>query len=58
MIANIIITFYSHSQYFGTKNDEIDPRKKMTDREYQVAGNLLTIWEFEGYLKYSPMFYG
>ena len=30
----------------------------MSEQEYKVAGNLFTIWEFEGYLKYSPMFYG
>ncbi|XP_061400268.1 transmembrane channel-like protein, partial [Musca vetustissima] len=58
MIALPLVLFVIGPEYFGTKNDEIDPRKKMTEREYKVAGNLLTIWEFEGYLKYSPMFYG
>ncbi|XP_075163206.1 transmembrane channel-like [Haematobia irritans] len=58
MIALPLVLFVIGPEYFGTKNDEIDPRKKMTDREYKVAGNLLTIWEFEGFLKYSPMFYG
>lgn len=45
-------------KYFATKHDETDPRKKMSSKEFEVAGNLFTIWEFEGYLKYSPMFYG
>lgn len=45
-------------QYFATKKDETDPRKQMSDPEKRVAGNLFTFWEFEGYLKYSPMFYG
>uniref|UniRef100_A0A1I8MDH9 TMC domain-containing protein n=1 Tax=Musca domestica TaxID=7370 RepID=A0A1I8MDH9_MUSDO len=58
MIALPLVLFVIGPEYFGTKNDEIDPRKRMTDRENKVAGNLLTIWEFEGYLKYSPMFYG
>ncbi|XP_073840096.1 transmembrane channel-like [Musca autumnalis] len=58
MIALPLVLFVIGPEYFGTKNDEIDPRKKMTERESKVAGNLLTIWEFEGYLKYSPMFYG
>lgn len=46
------------TQYFATKHDESDPRKRMSESEYQIAGNLFTFWEFEGYLKYSPMFYG
>lgn len=46
------------AQYFATKHDEADPRKRMSEPEYKVAGNLFTFWEFEGYLKYSPMFYG
>lgn len=45
-------------QYFATKHDESDPRKRMSESEYKIAGNLFTFWEFEGYLKYSPMFYG
>lgn len=45
-------------QYFATKHGETDPRKRMSDPEARVAGNLFTFWEFEGYLKYSPMFYG
>uniref|UniRef100_T1GJ23 Uncharacterized protein n=1 Tax=Megaselia scalaris TaxID=36166 RepID=T1GJ23_MEGSC len=35
-----------------------DSRKTITEREEKIAGNLMTYWEFEGYLKYSPLFYG
>lgn len=33
-------------------------RKKVKDDEAQNALNLKEVWEFEGYLKYSPIFYG
>lgn len=35
-----------------------DSRKQMLPEESAVASNLITIWDFEGYLKYSPLFYG
>ncbi|KAI9588317.1 hypothetical protein GQX74_004163, partial [Glossina fuscipes] len=58
IIALPLVAFVIGPEYFATKHDEVDPRKKMTDDENYVAGNLFTIWEFEGYLKYSPLFYG
>ncbi|XP_017088341.3 transmembrane channel-like protein [Drosophila bipectinata] len=58
MIAIPLVAFVIGPEYFATKPDETDPRKKMSDPEKRVAGNLFTFWEFEGYLKYSPMFYG
>lgn len=33
-------------------------RKKMLPEERNKSTNLLTLWEFEGVLKYSPIFYG
>lgn len=33
-------------------------RKIIMDDERRNASNLLTLWEFEGILKYSPIFYG
>lgn len=30
----------------------------MLPEERAVASKLITIWDFEGYLKYSPLFYG
>ncbi|XP_037945139.1 uncharacterized protein LOC119677740 [Teleopsis dalmanni] len=58
MIAIPLMAFVIGPEYFATKYNEIDPRKKMSDQEFKVAGNFLTFWEFGGYLKYSPMFYG
>ncbi|KAH8369576.1 hypothetical protein KR093_000203, partial [Drosophila rubida] len=58
MIAIPLVAFVIGPEYFATKHDETDPRKRMSEPEYRVAGNLFTFWEFEGYLKYSPMFYG
>ncbi|XP_017081180.2 uncharacterized protein LOC108114624 [Drosophila eugracilis] len=58
MIAIPLVAFVIGPEYFATKHGETDPRKMMSDPEARVAGNLFTFWEFEGYLKYSPMFYG
>ncbi|XP_050334193.1 transmembrane channel-like protein [Bactrocera neohumeralis] len=58
MIAIPLVAFVIGPEYFATKKDETDPRKRMTEHEYKVAGNFFTFWEFEGYIKYSPMFYG
>lgn len=33
-------------------------RKIMLPEEQVKSIHLLTLWEFEGYLKYSPFFYG
>lgn len=35
-----------------------DERKTPLKGELKIAGNFMTIWEFNGYLKYSPLFYG
>lgn len=37
---------------------EMVERKVMLDDEKKIASNFLTVWDFEGYLKYSPLFYG
>ncbi|XP_016975783.2 transmembrane channel-like protein 1 [Drosophila rhopaloa] len=58
MIAIPLVAFVIGPEYFATKHGETDPRKRMSDPEARVAGNLFTFWEFEGYIKYSPMFYG
>lgn len=39
-------------------NADIFERKIMLDGEKESASNFLTVWDFEGYLKYSPLFYG
>jgi hypothetical protein len=40
------------------ENPDIYERKVMLDDEQKTASNFLTVWDFEGYLKYSPLFYG
>jgi hypothetical protein len=30
----------------------------MLPEEHKKAMNFITIWDFEGYLRYSPLFYG
>lgn len=39
-------------------NSDISERKIMLPDEQKTAANFLTVWDFEGYLKYSPLFYG
>lgn len=33
-------------------------RKEMLLEEEKTATNLITLWDFDGVLKYSPLFYG
>lgn len=37
---------------------DIYERKVMLPDEKKTALNFVTVWDFEGYLKYSPLFYG
>lgn len=42
-----------------TGNPEMDKeRKTIRPEDQKNASNLLTLWEFEGFLKVSPIFYG
>jgi transmembrane channel-like protein len=38
--------------------DPNDDRKVMLEDERSISKNFMTIWEFEGFMKYSPLFYG
>lgn len=60
LLINYFFSFYFLSfQYLSSlAMSKEDARKTITEREQKVAGNLFTYWEFEGYLKYSPLFYG
>ncbi|CRK89048.1 CLUMA_CG002617, isoform A [Clunio marinus] len=63
VIANIFTLFVIVPEVIGAdpkKNEdpELVVRKVMLDDEKKVASNFLTVWDFEGYLKYSPLFYG
>lgn len=37
---------------------ELFERKVMLKKELDQAPRFVTVWDFEGYLKYSPLFYG
>jgi len=40
------------------KRDALDDRKSMLPEEKANATDLAVLWDFEGVLRYSPMFYG
>ncbi|XP_046391532.1 transmembrane channel-like protein [Ischnura elegans] len=60
VIATLLIAFVITPEEFlvGREHEESDDRKQMLPEEKKTATNLLTLWDFEGALKYSPMFYG
>ncbi|XP_047525064.1 transmembrane channel-like protein [Pieris napi] len=58
VIAFILLVFVIVPEYL-TANPKLDgERKIIMEDERRNATNLLTLWEFEGILKYSPIFYG
>ncbi|XP_052895307.1 transmembrane channel-like protein [Anopheles moucheti] len=44
--------------YVDPVKAKCDIRKTMSKQELSLTRNFSTIWEFEGHLKYSPLFYG
>ncbi|XP_058123628.1 transmembrane channel-like protein [Anopheles ziemanni] len=44
--------------YVDPEKAKCDIRKSMSQQERTLTRNFSTIWEFEGHLKYSPLFYG
>uniref|UniRef100_A0A182P3J7 TMC domain-containing protein n=1 Tax=Anopheles epiroticus TaxID=199890 RepID=A0A182P3J7_9DIPT len=44
--------------YVDPEKAKCDIRKTMSKQELSLTRNFSTIWEFEGHLKYSPLFYG
>ncbi|KFB36673.1 AGAP007628-PA-like protein [Anopheles sinensis] len=44
--------------YVDPEKAKCDIRKSMSQQERALTRNFSTIWEFEGHLKYSPLFYG
>lgn len=58
VIAVVLIVFLAVPELLMMDMTTTDRRKKMSGEEYAVAKKLITIWEFEGFLKYSPLFYG
>lgn len=58
VIAVVLIVFLAVPELIMLDMNTTDRRKRMSDEEHAVAKKLITIWEFEGFLKYSPLFYG
>lgn len=58
----MLIVFLVVPEFIATNLDGVangtDLRKKMSASEEAVAGKLIQLWDFEGFLKYSPLFYG
>ncbi|XP_046604050.1 transmembrane channel-like protein [Neodiprion virginianus] len=57
VIAATLAAFVAVPQMV-TADKEHDGERKMLDEEIEDSKNLLTLWEFEGVLKYSAFFYG
>ncbi|XP_022643750.1 transmembrane channel-like protein 3 [Varroa destructor] len=57
-ISLFICCFLMVPEVLRGDDDITGMRKKVKDDEAQNALNLKEVWEFEGYLKYSPIFYG
>ncbi|OXU24019.1 hypothetical protein TSAR_012214 [Trichomalopsis sarcophagae] len=60
VISAALVTFVAIPEFLATlQNATIAGERKIMLPEEQVKStHLLTLWEFEGYLKYSPFFYG
>lgn len=58
VIAAVLIVFVAVPELIMLDTNAKDERKLMSNEEQAVAQKLITIWEFEGFLKYSPLFYG
>ncbi|XP_060809817.1 transmembrane channel-like protein [Amyelois transitella] len=56
VIGFILLVFVIVPEYLTADPKQDGQRKIIEDKEN--ATNLLTLWEFEGILKYSPIFYG
>ncbi|XP_063372904.1 transmembrane channel-like protein [Cydia amplana] len=58
VIGFILLVFVIVPEYLTANKNEDGERKRITDEEKKNATNLLTLWEFEGFLRVSPIFYG
>ncbi|XP_028968963.1 transmembrane channel-like protein 3 [Galendromus occidentalis] len=57
-ISLFICCFLMVPEVLRGDDDITGMRKKVKDEEAKSALNLKEVWEFEGYLKFSPIFYG
>ncbi|CAH0703168.1 unnamed protein product [Spodoptera exigua] len=58
VIGFILLVFVIVPEYLTANPQQDGERKIIMDEEKRNASNLLTLWEFEGVLKCSPIFYG
>ncbi|RZF48510.1 hypothetical protein LSTR_LSTR011068 [Laodelphax striatellus] len=58
MISLILLTFVAIPEIFFADYKNAGERKKPLADEAVNATRLITLWDFEGVLKYSPLFYG
>ncbi|XP_058805239.1 transmembrane channel-like protein [Phymastichus coffea] len=61
VISVVLMTFVAIPELLATvqnATDDAGERKTMLPEEQVKANHFLTLWEFEGNLKYSPFFYG
>ncbi|XP_065340682.1 transmembrane channel-like protein [Cloeon dipterum] len=59
IITILLTTFVAVPEVLAAdKRDALDDRKTMLPEEKANATDLLVLWDFEGVLRYSPMFYG
>ncbi|XP_054276492.1 transmembrane channel-like protein [Macrosteles quadrilineatus] len=56
--AVILIVFVAVPELVMSNPEKSGMRKKMLEQEKANATNLFTLWDFDGVLKYSPLFYG
>ena len=58
VIAAVITSFVILPEFLSGYWSEAGVRKVMLPIEEKTAANLKVLWDFEGILRYSPMFYG
>ncbi|XP_045509876.1 transmembrane channel-like protein [Colias croceus] len=58
VIGFILLVFVIVPEYLTANPVQDGERKIIMEEERRNATNLLTLWEFDGVFKYSPIFYG
>ncbi|KAF5303691.1 hypothetical protein FQR65_LT00835 [Abscondita terminalis] len=58
VISVILLAFVVLPETIITSKDAYPDRKKILPEEKYNSTNFLTLWDFEGILKYTPVFYG
>ncbi|XP_058829863.1 transmembrane channel-like protein [Topomyia yanbarensis] len=54
----VVFVMVPEEIYVDSEKVKCDMRKTMSRQEQEISSNFSTIWEFEGRLKYSALFYG